>query len=696
MAKNNRNIGEILCTDNPFTFLKNIKVYKGLFINYILLFSSVFLTEIIFRIINDTQFFTWSLLRIFLIGNIFGLSVALALTFIKPKISKYIVCILSFLVSFYSFFQIGSFNYIGTYMSINASSQLDKVTEYITDFFSKFNLSFYTLFIPFILITLYLIFEKKINLPIKTFTKVRMKYQMLIGITSVLSFCILFAMTLSLDFMQNKYQAISNLSLFKFPDNQSITVNQFGVLGFGIIDVKAKILNSEGNYIDFTDQVVIEQDNTRDIDNEYWNQVIENETNSHLNMLNHYFIGRHITDKNEMTGIFEDKNLIVIMLESVNNIPFMFPELFPTLNMFYDKGITFTNNYSPRNSCSTGNNEMIGMVSLYNINNTCTANVYKKNTYPESIFNLFKNENYTTSSYHNFIDYYYDRPLIHQNMGSEVYYNAPDLDIKAKSLYIDAPSDLELFEKSVPYFIEQDRFMSWITTVTTHRPYTSMTYSDKHLDMFRDLDYSLELRRYLSKMKELDLGLEHLINSLKEEKKLDDTVIVLFGDHYPYGLSDSDLSNVLGKEILENNEKDRTPFIIYNSKTEPLKVNKYTTIMNILPTLLNLFDIDFDPRLYMGEDIFADDYNNLAIFADGSWQSPIAYYNAANGKMNYLVSDEHSDEFIIDTNQRVNMMIRMSNEAIKRNYFQYLFDSIDKQKNMPKEIVDNINEKNNT
>lgn len=673
--------------------IRDIKVYRGFFKNYCLLFVGFFLTEIIFRIINGSALFSWSLFRIFLIANIFGLLFALLFSLIKPKVTKYLIGGITFIVCFYSYFQIGSFNYIGAYMSINASSQLDKVTEYITDFFSNFNLSYYSLFIPFILIVLFLIFEKKLNINLEL-KKVRLKNQLLIGITSVFSFGILFGLTLSIDFMQNKYQAVSNLSLFKYPDNQSITVNQFGVLGFGIIDIKAKLLNTEGNIIDYKNQIVIQEDNSRNIDNSNWYKLIEDEEDTNLNMLNNYFITKKITEKNEMTGIFKDKNLIVVMLESVNNIPFYFIDQFPTLNYLYNNGITFTNNYSPRNSCSTGNNEMIGLVSLYNINNTCTANVYKNNIYPESLFNIFKNTGYNTSSYHNFIDYYYDRPTIHKNMGSEAYLNATDLGIKAKSLYIDAPSDYELMEKSLPHFINQDKYMTLLTTVTAHRPYTPMTYSDKHLDLFSDFNYRSTFKRYLSKLKELDLGLEYLLKELKKNKTLDDTVIVLYGDHYPYGLSDNELATVMGTEILKNNEKDRTPFIIYNSETQNLKVNKYTSIMNILPTILNMFDVDYDPRMYMGEDIFSEDYTELAIFADGSWQSALGFYDASIGKINYYGSDEHTDEFIITNNQRINTMIRMSNETIKKDYFNYLFKSLESYENLPKEMGSNTSNNN--
>ena len=93
-------------------------------------------------------------------------------------------------------------------------------------------------------------------------------------------------------------------------------------------------------------------------------------------------------------------------MESVSDI-MIDPELFPNFYKMYSEGWHWENNYSPRNACATGNNEMSGMLSLYTINNNCTANNYKYNTYFESIFNIYKNDGYRTSSMHDYTEAYY-------------------------------------------------------------------------------------------------------------------------------------------------------------------------------------------------------------------------------------------------------------------------------------------------
>jgi hypothetical protein len=97
--------------------------------------------------------------------------------------------------------------------------------------------------------------------------------------------------------------------------------------------------------------------------------------------------------------------------------------------------------------------------------------------------------------------------------------------------------------------------------------------------------------------------------------------------------------------------------------------------MNILPTLANLFDMDYDPRLYLGHDLFDPNYESLAIFTDGSWENEVAYYDASNSKLTYKnEANTLDDAYIIHLNQEISNKINMSALAIKKDYFNYLFE----------------------
>ena len=381
-----------------------------------------------------------------------------------------------------------------------------------------------------------------------------------------------------------------------------------------------------------------------------------------------------------MTGIFEGKNLIVVLMESVNMIAIN-EEEFPTLYKLYNEGISFRNNYSPRNNCSTGNNEFTSMTSLFTINNTCTANTYRRNSYFEAIFNMFENSGYNTSSYHGYTEKYYYRNTIHKNMGSSAYYGVDKLGIKYSLTYGEWSSDIDFVKASVPNFINEDKFMAYLTTVTTHQTYNIHSeYGDMFVDEWKDTDYSMMVKRYMSKMKYLDMAMEELLNELEAAGKLEDTVIALFADHYPYGLTNKQINSVLDYNVNVNKEVDRTPMMIYNAGIEPKKIEKYTTMIDLLPTLLNLFNVEYDPRLYLGHDIFSD-YDDVAIFADGSWQDEIGYYNAVSGKFidgNKNDNLTHTNEEIVALNNTIQTAQKMSGLAIKNNYFNYLKKGLDK------------------
>lgn len=667
------------------------KIYKILenkfFKNYIILLILLMLIEVIFRIISSLPFNDWAVLRIFVGINIMALLIAGICYFCNEVINKIIMILMVFMFSFYSLIQIGFNNYLGLYISFGNSSQAVAVKDYLLDYIKSFKIEYYLLLLPFILLILFYIFvDKKISRDRYELEKEK-KWNVLrkeIVIIALIILGALYNTSLSIEFMQNELQVRSNKSLFNYPSLTNVAVGQFGINMYLVVDLKSMVISHEEVGVEenkLASKKEEQTDYTRNIDDSIWREIATNEKDNTYKKLNDYYLNKEITPKNDYTGYFEGKNLIVIMMESVNNI-ILNETYYPTFHKLYTEGWRWENSYSPRNSCSTGNNEMTAMVSLFSINSSCTANKYKQNVYFKSIFNLFNNAGYSTSSYHNYTSAYYYRQTIHSNMGSNVFYDVKALKIPYSSVYEEWPSDIALMEKSVEKFIDQDKFMVWMTTVTSHQPYSVPSeFGDKYLDLFKDTGYSKPLKRYMSKLKELDLGLEVLLKKLEESGKLDDTLIVLFSDHYPYGINTRILKEYdFGYDIDLNNDKDRTPFVIYNPKLKSKTFDQYTTMVNILPTIANLFNLDYDPRYYAGTDLFSDNYENIAIFADGSWQSSIAFYNARTGKIIYNGRKTYTNEEIIEINQNVNDRITMSNLSITSNYFNYLKNNFDKYK----------------
>lgn len=563
-------------------------------------------------------------------------------------------------------------NYLGTYMSLGTASQAHAIEYFIGDFFTSLNPWFYTLFIIPILYVLYFIFLDK-----KFIDKsLKYKYNVVRCITVFVTIitCGLYYGTINFSFMQDKMQIVSNKELYKNPSMQNIAVSQYGLLGYEFLDIKSLVIKHEQTAETFVKYEPKEVTNySRIIDDTAWDALQETETNKDYKTLNSYFMSKEITSKNDYTGMFKGKNLIVLMIESGSNVLKNYPEYFPNFAKLYNNGWSWENAFSPRNACSTGNNEMTGITSLYTINNTCTINTYKDNTYYESLFNLFNRANYHTSSYHDYTDHFYYRSIYHPNMGSQNYYDVNKLGIKLGSEYQPWPSDVELIEKAVPHFIDEDKYMAWLTTVSSHMTYkNSSKTGDMYLDLYKDEDWDITAKRYMSKLKIVDNAIGKLLQELEDNGKLEDTVIMLFADHYPYGLSDDAFAQIAKYDTSSNGDTDRTPFIIYNPSLEAKKFDDYTTFVNILPTMANLFALDYDPRLYGGTDLLSDSYEEIVVFADGSWRTDKAYYDATKSKINYIGADKYTDEEIISINTKVKNEMKMDNLAIKTNYFAYL------------------------
>ena len=654
--------------------------------NYIILLLFFNMLEITFRLISDIRVFDLSYIRIFIGLNIASLFFSYLLSWLNKKVQKTGIVLISLIASIYAFVQVGFNNFIGVYASVNTSSQLGAVVDYLKDFFASFLFVYYLMFIPFILLVLYYLFlDKKIGInfakrfPLKAN---KIKYEPGIRtIGTILSLVVagfLYNITLNLDIFNSYLQMVSNKDLFHYPSVPSLAINQFGVLGFGALDIKSLFVDASQEFV-YTSVETEEKDTNRYFDDTNWLQVIEEEQNSKRNNISNYLINQNITDYNDYSGMFEGKNLIVIMMESVNDI-FINEDLYPNFYKMYSEGWNFTNNYSPRNSCSTGNNEFSGMTGLYTIQNNCTANVYRKNIYFEALFNLFNNKGYTTSSMHNYTEAYYYRATIHPNLGSGKYYGVEDLGISYSNEYKNWSSDEDFMRVAMDITLEDttNPFMLWLTTVTSHQPYSqSSIEGDKYLDLTKDMNLPLDLRRYMSKLKILDDGLGVLLSSLEEAGILDDTVIVMYGDHYPYGLSKDTINKVLDYD-LDEYEVERVPLVMYNPNMEANVIERYTSYINLTPTLANLFNLDYDPRLYMGTDLFSEDYLNIVTFSDGSWKNNLAYYDASKSRIKYYTDLEYSTDEIMNINNIVTTKMKISKDIIESNYFAYLYDGLNK------------------
>lgn len=322
-----------------------------------------------------------------------------------------------------------------------------------------------------------------------------------------------------------------------------------------------------------------------------------------LKATDEYLANATPTRKNNYTGLLKDYNLITICAESF--CPwFISEELTPTLYKLSHTGILFENYYGTFQSVTT-NGEYTMCMGLYpDMSRTKTDssfNVAGTNYLPFCLGNALKGMGYQAWGYHDYIGDFYNRNITHANMGYT--FKAADSGLAMK---IDWPSsDLEMMEASIDDYINSgEPFHAYYMTFSGHYQYNwDNAMSAKNRDAVKDLPYSEPVKAYIACNLELEYALEYLMQRLEEAGVADKTCIVLTNDHYPYGLTEDEYNELAGQTLDTTFEKYRNSFICYvPGLSENIVVDEYCSTADILPTLLNLFGVDYDSRLLAGTD----------------------------------------------------------------------------------------------
>lgn len=326
---------------------------------------------------------------------------------------------------------------------------------------------------------------------------------------------------------------------------------------------------------------------------------------------------------NEYTGILKDKNVIYIMMESIDSW-IIDEETMPTLYKLKNEGINFSNRYSPFfNGGQTINSEFSLNTGLYAISDKDTIYDIDDVDYNYSIANMLKKNGYSVNSFHANSGSFYNRNTFHKDLGYERHYSALDLQ-KAnlldddKNYYLDSNflGDDYLFN----LMTKGDKFFSFFTTYSAHLEYVESNKVFKDAKRIKkNKKWSDEEYIYRVLAHDTDLAIKKLINKLDSAGKLDDTVLVLVADHYVYGYSDTEYVALKKDVINDNKELQNTPFIIWSKDVESMEVDSILDTADILPTMLNLLGIDYNPNMYMGTDVFSNNNDHFVWFHDGTY-----------------------------------------------------------------------------
>lgn len=397
--------------------------------------------------------------------------------------------------------------------------------------------------------------------------------------------------------------------------------------------------------------------------------LLEGEENETVRSLHEYFSAQMPTEMNEKSGLFAGCNLIEITAEGFSYLA-IDPELTPTLYKLQHEGFYFTNFYTPYWGVSTSDGEYVTLTGTIPKSGTWSFSDSADNAMPLTMAQQLKHRGYSAYAYHDHSYTYYHRNLSHPNLGYVFRAVGNGLEITDQW----PESDVEMIQASVQDYVNQEPFHAYYMTVSGHLEYDfkSNAMAAKHREAVEDLPYSEPVKAYLACQIELDRALELLLQELEAAGVLENTVIVLSADHYPYGLTEAQQSELAGHELDSRFELYRNACIIYKAGMEPEVIDRPCSSLDILPTLSNLFGLRFDSRLYMGQDVFSE-ADPLIIFSDRSWLTTYGSFYSVDETVTSFMETELPAEIVQYYNQVVADKFLVSQWVLEEDYWRILF-----------------------
>ena len=233
-------------------------------------------------------------------------------------------------------------------------------------------------------------------------------------------------------------------------------------------------------------------------------------------------------------------------------------------------------------------------------------------------------------------------------------------------------SDAEMMDATFDYYLKDNKpFVTYYMTVSGHLNYNfyGNNMASRNKKAVKNLKYSNAVKAYYATQIEFDKAMSKLLKKLEEKNILNDTLIVIAPDHYPYGLKTSEMNEVSKIDRSDKFENYHTSLIIYNPTIEKTEVNKVVSGLDILPSILNLFGMNYDSRLLMGKDIFSET-EGLAILSDRSWISDKGKYNSVTKEFIKTTNEEVSKEYIEKINTEIYQKFSMSSLILDNDYYK--------------------------
>lgn len=390
--------------------------------------------------------------------------------------------------------------------------------------------------------------------------------------------------------------------------------------------------------------------------------------------INTYFAQRDTGGKNEMTGIFQGKNVVLVLMESMDDW-MITQEDTPTLYRLMDESINFTDFYTPSyGTARTINSEFCVNTGIYLPTNGNYVFDYVTNEFNQSFASQAADNGYTAEVFHYNSPDFYSRGVFEPAMGYNAYNCYADYVTDKDALY----DDCLLFD--IPelneLFFREGQTLNTIITRSAHLSYVYNEvlshYALKEYPSYRGKYDSQEEGCARVKARLVDDMFTRLLEELRVHGQLENTVIIGVTDHYTYGYKNTEelyaLSGVEDTLLLE-----KTPCFVWSADGPAITVEKTLNTADFLPTMLNLLGFD-SPYSYLGRDAFDPSYEGYALFSDGSWISDGVACRVRPGDGYRIIQNSKGKEltqtYLNEMQEKVQQFVQISNLLLTSDYYR--------------------------
>lgn len=346
---------------------------------------------------------------------------------------------------------------------------------------------------------------------------------------------------------------------------------------------------------------------------------------SELVEVNNYVRSNQASPNAEMFGKYKGRNVIIVSLESLQSFTINNEEngqvITPFLNSLTKDKDTFyfSNFYHQTGLGKTSDAEFIVENSLFGSGGGAVFFTAGNNSY-NSMAERFSENGYFTSVMHANNKSFWNRDMMYRSLGIEKFYDVDSYTVDEGETVGWGLKDIPYFDQSTDLMTEMKQpFYTRLITLTNHYPFT-LDEEDQYIDPYTS--NSGTLNRYFQSVRYMDESIKELFNDLKEKGLYDNSIIVMYGDHY--GISENHnkaMAQYLGKEEITPYDTallQSTPLFVHIPGSGNGKVmDEVAGQMDIRPTVLHLLGIDTSKDMQLGADLFSEEHEQFVTFRDG-------------------------------------------------------------------------------